>query len=71
MMLMPSIASQIRKQEQLLIETQKKIEEYKNKEAARIVKIAESTGYFEIEVSDKALADAFKTLVKNAKTTTA
>ena len=65
---MSSINDEIKKQEALIAATRRKIDAIKEKEAKRILKIAEKAGYFDVTVSDQALEAAFVKLIETTRT---
>lgn len=65
---MVGIVEEIKKQEAIAEQSRLKIEKLKEKEAKRIVRIADKAGFFEVDVSDDALSKAFTDLVKSLKT---
>jgi len=64
---MVGIAEEIKKQEEIAKQSRFKIEKLKEKEAKRILRIADKAGFFEIDVSDEALSKAFTQLVNSQK----
>jgi len=62
-----AIADEIKKQEEIAKQSRLKIEKLKDKEAKRILRIADKAGFFSVEVSDETLAQAFTDLVKTAR----
>ena len=62
-----TLAEQIQKEQTTLQKTRARIDQLKEKEAKRILRIAEKTGYFEVEITDQSLESAFEQLVNSAK----
>ncbi len=66
-----TLAEQIQKEQATLQKTRARIEQLKEKEAKRMLRIAEKAGYYEVEITDKSLESAFEQLVKSAKAASA
>jgi hypothetical protein len=64
-----SLTDQIKKEQDALKKTQERINRLKEKEAWRLLRIAEKVGYFEIDASDDAIESAFTNLVESSKNT--
>ena len=62
-----TLAEQIQKEQTTLQKTRARIDQLKEKEAKRILRIAEKAGYYEVEIADKDIEFAFEKLVHAAK----
>lgn len=62
------IVEEIKKQEAIAEQSRLKIEKLKEKEAKRMVRIADKVGFFEVDVTDEALTQMFTELITSIKT---
>lgn len=65
----PTLADQIRKEEEVLQKANERIAALKDKEAQRILKAADKAGYFSVNISTEDLETAFRDLVQRARST--
>jgi len=62
-----SVAQQLAKEQEALEKAKKKINDLKESEAKRILRLADKVGFFEVEIPDTAIEKAFSGLVKTAR----
>ncbi len=62
-----TITEQIAQAEQQIADTRKKIATLKAKEAKRIIRLAEKSGYFEVDLTDAEIEQALRSAIDSAR----